>query len=219
MEQSEYSLALLGPFALCSVGAEPVFDADFLVKPLPPAGNSAGCSRLYARFFNDPLDESNYPIRATATVISMGTRPRLPRRSLKRRSPTILFTYIFCPQVRLLCLQPLHKLNASIVIENTDFDTMGPHPIFSAEKGAILTDNYAWDLEENGGPRAHGTRAKCRHERELLPVPASPGVANANDLCVRRRVARLDPLIMTASNDLSVWTYQCRSYRDTAFGP
>jgi hypothetical protein len=62
------------------------------------------------------------------------------------------FPNIFSPQIRALLLQTPHKTNAPGIVHDLQQDPVLLHPGLGALKCGVLTDDYLWDPEKNGGP-------------------------------------------------------------------
>jgi len=110
-----------------------------------------------------------------------------------------------------------HHTNAFFIVENDERGPMLPEQILGTLEVSIFSNDDAGNPEQQGCARAHDARAERADQGQLCPVSPPARVAKADGFCVRRRVSRLHPQVMSTGYDLAMLVRKNRADRQPAF--
>jgi hypothetical protein len=110
---------------------------------------------------------------------------------------------ILIPQICMFADEIAHHANAFRVVQHNHGRAMLPEEILSAFKISIFTNNDARDPKQQSRASAHDAGTERAHQRQLRPVAAAASVAQAYSLRMGRRVAALNPQVVSPRYNLS----------------
>ena len=110
-----------------------------------------------------------------------------------------------------------HQRLALAIVEIDELHTGSGEQILSAFEVSVLADDHRTNFEEQRRSGAHHAGTQRTDQHELVPVSPPPGVANADHLGMRRRIASLDAQIVSASDDFAIPFRKYRSDRQPTF--
>lgn len=115
--------------------------------------------------------------------------------------------------------EAVHQRLAFSSVEINELHTSAHEEVLSASKVGVLADDHDGDFEKERGPSAHHARTERAYKYQPIPIPAPPSIADANNLGVSRRVAVLDPQVVSTRNDVAIAVSEYRPDRQAAFIP
>ena len=123
------------------------------------------------------------------------------------------------PELRVGGDEVLHQPDAARIVDDLELDAPSAEVVFGALEGAILADDDAWHLVEQGRPAAHVAGGEGRVEDAALVLGDSQaaGVFEAIHLGVEDGAAPLDASVVAAADDFAVED-EYRADGNSAFG-
>src|SRR5581483_2673973 len=110
-----------------------------------------------------------------------------------------------------------HELNALGIIHTDEFHPVLLKKNFRSQKVLVFSDNHAGDSVQQRRSRTHNARTESADKRQFWPVTTSSGVAKANRFRMSRRVAGLNPQIMSTRKNGALRIGQHRPDGQSAF--
>ena len=126
---------------------------------------------------------------------------------------------VLVPELRAGGDEVLHQPDAARIVDDLELDAPSAEVVFGALEGAILADDDAWHLVEQGRPAAHVAGGEGRVEDAALVLGGSQaaGVFEAIHLAVEDGAAPLDASVVAAADDFAVED-EYRADGNSAFG-
>src|SRR4029077_11097857 len=106
-----------------------------------------------------------------------------------------------------------HHLNARRILHDRESHSVLAEQFFGTQKILIFTDDHVRDSVQQTGSSTHHAGTERTDQRQLRPITPPAGIADADDLGMRRRIAALHTQVVAPGYDASLRVGEHRSNR------